>query len=223
MNIHKHRITEIECNKDYELRMGPFFSLLQESIEDDVEVSMFDHKAMQANGNLFVLTQMLVDMKHMPKVKDNIKIKTWPAGLDKLYALRKYEIYDEKDNLIGSVDSVWVIIDLATRLPLRLNKAYPQYKWGGPEFPVPARIKASKDFIKIDEIITKYSDIDANNHVNNSKYIAWVEDAIGYTPLKLAANYINETKLNDKIEVFKSDKQVAFKKDDKIVFIAEVE
>lgn len=221
MNIHKHRITETECNMNFELRMAELFCILQDSVETDVSVSMFDHKTMQANGNFFVLMQMIVDMKRMPKAGETISVKTWHAGLDKLYPLRIYEVYDGTGKFIGRVDSVWVILDIVKRRPINPVKAYPEVEWVSGEFKVPKRIKPAEDLKKYEEFWAKYSDIDSNNHVNNTKYIAWVENALGKTPQRLSVNYVAETILDDKITAFKNENQVAFYKNEKLVFIAE--
>ena len=200
--------------------MASLLGIMQDSIEYDKAVAEFDHQTMQANGNFFALTQMIVEMDKMPEHKETITIKTRPAGTARLFPLRIYEIYDE-NQLIGKAKSIWAIIDIERRRPLRPEKAYPDTNWGEAEFAVPSRLKPAKDLKKVDEFVVKYSDIDPNEHVNNVRYITWLENALGRTPLKVTVNYVAELKLNDKVEVYKNDSQVLFKSGDKNIFIAE--
>ena len=222
--MYVHKIKESECGRDYALRLSPLFSILQDSVEEDMFChDIFTHEAMKKRGNFFVLTQMQADMRYMPKAKETIKIKTWHSGLSRLYPLRKFLIFDENDKEIGYVNSTWAILDINDGRPLRPKKAYSEVPWGEPEFEVLPRIKPAPDAQKCAEIVAKYGDIDVNNHVNNARYIAWVEDVIKKTPRKILVNYVSQVMLGDRIEAYEYGGQVAFFKDDKLVFIAEYE
>jgi hypothetical protein len=53
-----------------------------------------------------------------------------------------------------------------------------------------------------------YSDIDSNGHVNNARYVQWVQDMADGNQLtnakqiRLDINYVNETHLNDIVELY---------------------
>jgi len=59
----------------------------------------------------WVLLNWKVHFFRRPHYSENIKIKTWSRGMDKLYAYRDFEVYDENDNKIIIASSKWVCFD----------------------------------------------------------------------------------------------------------------
>jgi acyl-ACP thioesterase len=71
-------------------------------------------------------------------------------------------------------------------------------------------LKASEGLQKIDTRRVRCSDIDGNNHVNNVRYIEWIQDAAEFDKINDAAsvrldmNYISERKYGDSVDILRA-------------------
>lgn len=158
----------------------------------------------------WVLFRMNIKIDSMPTLNQNIKVVTWPGKISGISASRSFEIYsqDEKTKF-ASASSDWLIINLETRKPQRLDK------YQGSEYLNPDKIALGKMPVKFDfrgefenlfNIKTFYTDLDMNGHVIAHNYFKWLQDAIyvkygNKTPKYLQMNYINECKLGENIAV----------------------
>jgi medium-chain acyl-[acyl-carrier-protein] hydrolase len=110
-----------------------------------------------------------------PIYGQTIKVKTWSRKMEKCYAYRDFEIYDEYEKLLGIATTKWVILDAEIRkiqrIPEELSSKYNQElgkrvfedeieKMNEPE--------TEQDSI---ELKIRRTDIDINNHVNNLNYL----------------------------------------------------
>ena len=59
-------------------------------------------------------------MDEYPEWKDNIEIKTWPKGVDGLFAIRDFQIF-RNGEIIGRATSYWLILDADSKRPKRLD------------------------------------------------------------------------------------------------------
>ena len=124
-----------------------------------------------------------------PMYGETLKVKTEPVGFKKFYALRNYEIKDGNGNVIVNANAIFLLINLEKRRMMRIPES--QYKLYGVdgdmkcEFKVP-RIEGITEFKYTDTFKVRYTDIDANQHVNNTKYVDW---AIETLPEEIVDNY----------------------------------
>jgi hypothetical protein len=71
-----------------------------------------------------------------------------------------------------------------------------------------AGLEARNNLVKAGERKAAYSDIDYNGHVNNARYIQWIQDAVppelleGAEKIRLDINYLNEIKPEQTTEIF---------------------
>ena len=170
---------------DSRVEMTPvsLFCILQESAAahcDSFHLSGIDLKPY----NLFwVLTRMHVHVERMPRWHEKLTILTWEKPHSFISQPRDYLVFDEAENIIVRGTSIWAIIDKDSkpvkledfdrpdRFPLKEDamtvKAFPRL----PAAPMPGNPIYHK---------VQHSDIDLNEHVNNTKYLQWVMDEIGH-------------------------------------------
>jgi acyl-ACP thioesterase len=193
-----------------ELSFAALSRYLQETAWVNAESMGFGYtKALELN-QAWVLVRQLIKMHRMPKWGEKIYIETWPRLKEGLFAHRDYQIISEKDEILGGVSSSWMIIDLKTRKPHKLEifnetelnlvdkKALDE----------PAgKILFKDDGKKIDSRLVRFSDMDYNGHVNNSKYVEWAMDALSSAGLQakynnLHINFHMEVKLGEKVDLY---------------------
>ncbi len=133
-------------------------------------------------GLFWVLSRLSVRIHKAPLWGDKVYVRTWPRGAGGLLALRDFEMFSEAGELLVSAGSGWLILDRSNHRPRRPD-AYlsriavmPQYRAQPHD---PAKITLVEDSASCSEISVRYSDIDMNGHVNNTRYVGWISDLFG--------------------------------------------
>jgi len=224
----EYTIRENECGPNYDIRLAALWDIMQDAADHHATILGFSHESMQARGNFWALIRMSAKVHKYPKARETVTVETYPAGLAKLFCVRKYNVYAEEGELLAEASSLWIIVDMKTGRPLRPNNAYPNeimfsFNYEGV---VPEKISPVNDGQQIKKITAEFCDIDGNNHVNNSRYINWLENALrpdNPPILELNTNYILETKLSEPLTVNQSDNIYSFIDDKNAArFLAEI-
>jgi acyl-ACP thioesterase len=132
----------------------------------------------------WILVRVRVEVDRYPMYADEVTVETWPQKPRGLYE-RDYRIRRASDGeVLVRAGSVWAIMNLATREVKRdqfLDYAGVEIKKDralGKSF---GRMKPQPDGGLAYEKIIRYSDLDYNSHVNNSKYVDIAMDAVPFT------------------------------------------
>lgn len=157
----------------------------------------------------WVLYSWDITIDRLPSYGEKITIKTDPCGFKRFYAFRKFEVLDKDENVIARANSVWFLIDLERRRPVRipdeLYKAYKVDENNSEFFDIFKGEKLSENNGEI-TFNVRYSDIDTNRHVNNAKYVAWAVETIpmdivlNYSLKSVKVNYEKETHYGDRVK-----------------------
>jgi medium-chain acyl-[acyl-carrier-protein] hydrolase len=130
-----------------------------------------------------------VKVNRYPMYGEKLLVKTEPVGFKKFYAIRKYEIKDESGNLVVEANAIFLLINLEKRRTMRIpSEQYEVYGLKGDiegEFKIP-KLEKLKDVMYEINFSVRYTDIDFNKHVNNTKYVEW---AIESLPEDIVKNY----------------------------------
>ena len=155
---------------------------------------------------LWVLSRFHIAIERMPKWQENVTLETWSKLPDGVTAYRDFEMTDAEGAVIVKAASVWHILDAKTfriqKIETLMN-AFPHCENRHVFNENPLKIAAfeSNETAKIQHV--KYSDIDMNNHVNNTKYVQWIFDDLDTDFIKthsikdLQINYIAQLQLGD--------------------------
>ncbi len=146
-------------------------------------------------------------MREWPRWNDRLRVETWVRPADGAFIVRDYALYDEKGVLIGEASTSWLRLSLDTHKPIR--EAITDVSTGSGR----CSFDAEKIPVRNDGVTTlarfevRNSDIDGNQHVNNTRYSQWVLDALPiashgqYVLDEYSVNFLSETRLGDMIEV----------------------
>ncbi|MCL1785642.1 MAG: thioesterase [Alphaproteobacteria bacterium] len=132
-------------------------------------------------GRAWVVTHYLVDIIKMPGENQEIEIYTWPSAADALRAARDFEIKDMSGNIMVRATSQWVMIDMDTRRPVRIDEVLAG--WGTVDEHVIDR--PFEKFPEFDADTTwvaypRFDDVDLNQHINNAVYATWAAESLGF-------------------------------------------
>ena len=156
----------------------------------------------------WVLTRLEVDMDSYPLMEESVSIETFHAPVRRWFFPRYYILRDAKGEAFGRAASLWVLFDLTTRRMLR-PESLPVLFPDNSDLPAPLGLPAP--VTEVSGLMTQeirrpvYTDLDANRHVNNTKYMDWCCNAIGIDTLErmelahFAINYDTEAVAGDEI------------------------
>ncbi|MDD5066616.1 MAG: thioesterase [bacterium] len=159
-------------------------------------------------NQIWVLSRMLVRMEILPRWNEKILVETWSKGADGLFALRDFLVLDAKGKTLGKATTGWLIIDLNTRRPQRLDTFIKQWPFTKEREGLDEKLerlalcKPEKESLPFR---VRVSDLDINNHVNNVKYAEWIMDDFGmemrtkYDIASFEINYQAEAFYNDEV------------------------
>jgi medium-chain acyl-[acyl-carrier-protein] hydrolase len=218
-----------QVHPDGKLRMNSLADFFQEIAWCHADSDDFGRNLLEDNLS-WVLSRFDIKAVNLPSWGETIRVFTAGRGVDKLFAFREFLITDLDGKPLAQAMSSWVLLNTVSKklhrpeqvLPVALFDPYLKPDWQ------PERIRMSGKLQNEEEVKVKYSDLDLNNHVNNTVYIRWIEDFFkenNIDPSHLLINYLAECVLGDivKIELFESDGKFQFqgKVLDKLVFLAE--
>jgi len=196
------------------LTLDAVFQFFQEAAICHAENLGVGREDMARTKQAWILSRMSVLVKRRPKYFETIKIRTWPRGGEKLFVIRNYEIRDNNDTAVVSSRSAWLVVDMEKRRPLRpqtvmegipLNEGLESL---APEENGAASLAERGDLQKAAERMALYTDIDYNGHVNNVRYVQWIEDTLDpqllekADKMRLDINYLNEILLGEVVDIF---------------------
>ena len=176
---------------------------------------------LKENNMAWMLYKWDITMDSYPLLNETIKVQTSAYSFKKFYGYRKHEIIDAKGNKIGHANSVWFLINMNRRRPMKIMEG--MYEVYGIDennntdieienIPPISEVHIEKSF----EV--RYSDIDTNMHVNNVKYVAWALETVpkdvvlNYELKNIKATYEKETTYGETItvstEVIREDRKI---------------
>jgi medium-chain acyl-[acyl-carrier-protein] hydrolase len=162
------------------------------------------------NNVAWLLYKWDIIINQLPNYRDTIKIITEPLGFSRFYAYRIFEVRSSNNDLLIQGNSLWFLIDTAIRRPKKISEEFYLGYHVPPEDRRELFIEDVNPPGKIDfqkEFFVRKSDIDINNHVNNTKYVEWalemVPDLItkNYSLQRLKVNYKKETYYGQNLKV----------------------
>ncbi len=207
------RVHTYDVDSNDRLKISSIFNFMQDVASAHAENLNVGWDALQREGLLWVLSWMKIEFENYPGFEDNIKIKTWPKGRHKLYALRDFILYNENDEVFGRAASAWLLINSQTKRVTDLNKFLTDIPYQPNEHAInelPQKIASLNSNGTIFNKHVDYTDIDINEHVNNAKYIEYIQNC--YTEnfhkrnqvKSLKVSFVSETKYDDRIEIHKN-------------------
>lgn len=175
------KVRAYEVHNDGYTNIATICNYLQEAAGNHAsELGLaIDH--MEEHNWTWVLSRLKVRMIRYPRWREIITVKTWPALFDRAYTFRDFQIYDSDEKLIGYASSMWVVINLENRRPVRIPDVISDIELPDRaralEFDVHERIPKLKKVDLERTFSVRYGDLDMNQHVNNVIYIEWGTEA----------------------------------------------
>lgn len=129
----------------------------------------------------WIVIQYDIQINRMPRVEEEITVKTWIKEYNRIFSYREFEVYDQDGELLVYILTVFALIDenrKLSRIPDEIAAGYGSTESRRirrmPKPQKPADLaKATKK-----ETEVGYFDIDTNFHANNAQYFIWMLEAL---------------------------------------------
>ena len=193
-----------DCDMYRRMRMDSLFIAMQEGGERHAGMLGFGHSSMLERGLFFVLARIQLKINRQPRCGETIVHTTWPGMINHFFCPRYHTFTLEDGTPLVTAAALWVILDTRERKiisPLKVDLGFPDNS----DIPEPISPNIRLPMLEGDALLSErtpvFSEFDINGHVNNTKYIAWLCDAIGGDILKdaaigeLIANYDKEIRI----------------------------
>ncbi|GAY72650.1 acyl-[acyl-carrier-protein] thioesterase [Lentilactobacillus kosonis] len=177
-----HTIPYYEGNITNHMTLAMLLNVVILVSEHQNDTLKLDHKQLIDNYGIgWVVTSYSIKINELPKIDQTIKLTTRGTSYNKYFAYREFWIEDESGQELVKIDSIWVLIDEATRKvsPIDAEIIAPYESENIkrlPRLPRPEKLGEDVDASKKYQVRT--NDIDFNGHVNNAHYLDWMVDVL---------------------------------------------
>jgi len=176
----EYSISFYEVDTKNEVFLPVLWSFMQETAWHHADHLRLGYSDLAEQDYFWVLSRLFIQMEAYPRWGNRINVKTWLAGIGRLFAFRRFSIADSRGNIIGTAKSAWLVLNLKNRKPQRIEPLFKPIEHFFDHLPLteePEKIPAPVHPKKEKSYTVRYSDIDMHHHVNNIKYIEWILDS----------------------------------------------
>jgi acyl-ACP thioesterase len=209
--------------------------LISTAVEHDESLG-FGYRHLRKENLNWVLFRMNFEILRFPLWDEEIRVITWPSGVQGLLGLREFQIKDLQGKELVKVSSEWMIIDLEKRRPKRLNQFTDVLKYKKTEKVLTSEPLEPNDkghFKDLFSVTIRHADLDLNGHATAKRYFEWIDDSLfevlgesGIRNLeKIQVTFLHEAYLHEKVALQVDEKLTTvrgLKNDGKTVFMAVV-
>lgn len=209
----KYKITFNDIDFRKKLKLSTIFNYFQEV--GDIHSQHTGGAAtvlQQEYGLTWVLTRIRVDIERYPIWNEEVILQTWLHKPKKYQIERDFIVKDLRGNIIIKAISNWVVFDINERKMKSIDFFKTDFCEYIDEKAIDCDFRKIKNVEDVDIVYKRLigcSDIDANKHLNNSKYIDFIMDCFSieelerYCTKSIQVDYLNEALPGDTITLFK--------------------
>ncbi len=160
---------------------------------------------LRKSGRAWMLVQLGILARRWPDPGETLDVLTWPSRRTAgARAWREFEIRSGSGEPLVEAASVWLIVDLERRRPVRLPRFLLELDFPDKETAVRLAPPPEPPLHQPGHFrrTVEPSDLDINNHVNNGKWLEWAEAAAdAEDALAVQFDFLEEARLGEEIHV----------------------
>jgi acyl-ACP thioesterase len=184
------------------LSVRGLWDFLQETAGFHTQLLGVAPEDLRPQGLAWILSRLRIRVEKYPALGEKITVRTWPTGVNKLFALRDFSVSDAQGRRIAGAASAWLALKLDTLRPVRVQSVFDPPGQDA----LPRALDADIDKLPGPaasqnewSATVRFADLDANRHVGNSRYVDWVVESAGLQLLEgsavaeLGIDFLSET------------------------------
>lgn len=203
-----HTVSSGEADCFGRLRPGALFRLLQDLAVLQSNENGYGRTMNRERGLCWVVSRMRVEFQNLPRHGQVLELRTWPAPQSRIMFPRHYDVRDRAGNTLVRASAAWLLMEERRRsmvLPQRSGVEIPGVILGTEcELPGPLR---EWEYDRQDWRTVQFSELDTNDHMNNTCYLDWMEDLLprdfhqGNGLQSLQINYLHELRYGEEVSL----------------------
>ena len=204
----KYRLTSLDIAPSGAVRPGALLRYFQEAVNLQMRDNPPSSEDLFENGQAFILISTGMKIYTDLSLYDEIEVVTWANTSQGVKFVRSAQIF--RDGVLAvDIVTVWALRDIKENKFIRVKDAVLGIGTLDelPEIGVPEKLKLTEcEMEKLGEKTVFYSDIDRNDHMNNTRYIDMICDFLpdvqNKKTVSFTVNYVTESKLGEKLDIY---------------------
>lgn len=180
----------------------------QEAATGHCDLLALDWDTMAKKGLFWAVIRHRLQLNKPAVAGDVLTVETWPMPTTRSAFPRATVAYDQNGNEVFRCISLWILMDIETRAMVLPGKSGIQLTGliRGGEMTVPSSILPRAAECRCDRTVS-YTDLDRNGHVNNTRYLDWVDDLLSsefhreHTLRELSVCYLSEAMEGQQVQM----------------------
>ncbi len=204
----KLKIGDTQVNSFDRLKNSQILAILQEAAGEHSALLGVDKDMLKEKELFWALIRYHIEIDRLPRAGETITVETWPMPTTRTAYPRATVAYDAEGKELFRGISLWVLMSAATRamvLPAKSGVVVDGCVRGG-ELSVPGSL-LPKELENCESRLVRFSDLDINGHVNNCRYMEWVDDLLcadfhtEHCPREMVICYLSEAREGEIVDI----------------------
>lgn len=172
-----YTVTDNATDRFDRLRPSMLLFFVQDAATSHCAGLGMDWDSMAAKGMFWAVTRTKAEIYRLPRHGETVTVETWPMATTRVAYPRATAIYDAQGELLARTVSLWVLMDIEKRSMILPGKSGLDFTGAdlGTELKPPLGLPSITGEA-VSHRTVHYSDLDINGHLNNCRYLDWVDD-----------------------------------------------
>lgn len=206
--VKEFEVSPVAVDQFGRLKASRILAYLQDVAGDHSAILGTDQHALMDKNLFWAVIRHRVQITRLPQSGEKLRIETWPMPTTRTAYPRSTIAYDEAGNECFRSISLWILMDAQSRAMVLPGKSGVEVGGllRGCELRAPSSI-LPKEMGSLQERIVRYTDLDINGHMNNCRYLDWVEDLLpsafhaGHEIREFTLCYMSEVRENEPVQL----------------------
>lgn len=193
------QIRPTEVDRYGRLKPSAMLLYIQQTAGEHSDSYDLTYEALAQRGIFWAVIRHKIEVTRLPRENEKITLETWPMPTTRVAFPRSTMAYDQQGNVLFRSICLWILMDLNTRSMLLPGKSGVDVAGflRGDELPTPKSL-LPLPLANSNPRCVVFSDLDRNGHMNNARYLDWVQDLLpsdhhrDHPIRELTMSYINE-------------------------------
>ena len=201
-------VSDLVTDRYGKLKLSAILYFAQEAAGQHCHLLGTDHDTLSKQRLFWAVTRHRVQITRLPVRGETITVETWPMPTTRVAYPRAMAAYDAQGNELFRAISLWVLMDMDSRGMILPGKSGIDVEGTlrGSELSVPHSLIPKASCHTQSRTVT-YSCLDRNGHMNNTRYMDWIDDLLGsdfhdaHLPKEFILCYLNEAREGQEIHM----------------------
>lgn len=175
-----YTVSDSDTDRFDRLRISLLLFFAQDAATSHCAQIGMDWNTMAAKHMFWAITRSRVEILRLPRHGETVTVETWPMETTRVAYPRATVMYDGQGQVLMRSVSLWVLMDTEKRSMILPGKSGLNFSGAnrGDELKAPGGLPLFQpEWVSTRKVA--YSDLDINGHLNNARYLDWVNDLSG--------------------------------------------